>query len=79
MDFVFQFCLILYITTQPYPQITRYHEEKYYTNKRTGKKEEFPSLEDKWTVNLSIIVPAYNEEERRKLFLSFQKFSRNVS
>ena len=43
----------------------RYKDEKHYLDPSTGEKKAFPSLEDDWSVNISVIVPAYNEEERR--------------
>lgn len=57
-------CLILYITTQPFPKVWRDGKEKIFFNHKTKRDEDFPSLYDDWSVNLSIIVPAYNEEER---------------
>lgn len=33
--------------------------------------EAFPSLYEKWSVHLSVVIPAYNEEERCKyLFIN---------
>lgn len=58
------FCLVLYLTTQPYPNVWRYAEEKFYFDPATGEREAFPSLNDDWSVHISVIVPAYNEEER---------------
>ncbi|XP_012288096.1 dolichyl-phosphate beta-glucosyltransferase [Orussus abietinus] len=58
------FCLVLYLTTEPYPEIRRSDEEILFFNSQTGQKERFPSLDEDWSVHLSIIVPAYNEEER---------------
>lgn len=61
---VFVFCVVLYLTTQPYPDVWRYDEERFYFNPISGKKEAFPSLKDDWSLHISVIVPAYNEEER---------------
>lgn len=58
------FCLILYLTTQPYPKVWRDEKEKIFYNYQKKRYQDFPSLYDDWSVNLSIIVPAYNEEER---------------
>lgn len=58
------FCLILYITTQPYPKIWRDGKEKVFFDHKTKEYQDFPSLYNDWSVNLSVIVPAYNEEER---------------
>ena len=60
--------MALYVTTQPYPNVWRHDEEKTYFNPISGKKEAFPSLKDDWSVHISVIVPAYNEEERCKNF-----------
>ncbi|XP_043669870.1 dolichyl-phosphate beta-glucosyltransferase [Vespula pensylvanica] len=58
------FCIILYITTQPYPKLWRDEKEKVFFDHRRKEYQEFPSLYDNWSINLSVIVPAYNEEER---------------
>ncbi|XP_043253107.1 dolichyl-phosphate beta-glucosyltransferase [Colletes gigas] len=63
------FSLILYLITQPYPKIWRDEKEKYFFNPKTKSTEIFPSLYDNWSVHLSIIVPAYNEEQRLPLML----------
>lgn len=55
-------CVILHLTTKPYPVVLRSEAEKYYRT-MTGK-EPFPSLDDKSSINLSVIVPAYEEEKR---------------
>ncbi|XP_066590586.1 dolichyl-phosphate beta-glucosyltransferase [Prorops nasuta] len=58
------FCLFLYTKTSPYPTIFRDEAEKYFFHPKTKDKKAFPSLYDKWSIHLSVIVPAYNEEER---------------
>lgn len=45
--------------------------EKSFYNAFNNKKEDWPSLNDDPQVSLSVIVPAYNEETRRKKFLSY--------
>ncbi|XP_055387325.1 dolichyl-phosphate beta-glucosyltransferase isoform X2 [Condylostylus longicornis] len=50
--------------TKPYPIIKRHKEEKYFFNSESDSLEEFPSIEDEPTLFLSVIIPAYNEEER---------------
>ncbi|XP_046626526.1 dolichyl-phosphate beta-glucosyltransferase isoform X1 [Neodiprion virginianus] len=62
--FLILFCVVLYATTKPYPKVWRHKDENYFYNFHTGEREMFPSLSDDWSVHLSIIVPAYNEEER---------------
>lgn len=60
----FLFCIFLYTTTQPYPKVWRHEKEKVFHNFSTKSMEKFPSLQDDWSVHLSVIIPAYNEEER---------------
>lgn len=49
--------------TSPYPVIEKIKEETY-NDPKTKKKLKFPSIEEAHDVNLSVVVPAYNEEER---------------
>ncbi|KAG5341316.1 ALG5 glucosyltransferase, partial [Acromyrmex charruanus] len=58
------FFIILYVTSERYPKISRDESEKFFFNCQTKIKEAFPSLHDPWSVQLSVIVPAYNEEQR---------------
>lgn len=62
----FQFSIILLVITKPYPEIWQDEKEKYFFNPKTKKTEAFPSLYEKWSVHLSVIIPAYNEEQRCK-------------
>ncbi|XP_043602372.1 dolichyl-phosphate beta-glucosyltransferase isoform X2 [Bombus pyrosoma] len=55
--------------TKPYPEIWQDEKEKYFLNPKTKKTEAFPSLYEKWSVHLSVIVPAYNEEQRLPVML----------
>uniref|UniRef100_A0A3B4B0F5 Dolichyl-phosphate beta-glucosyltransferase n=1 Tax=Periophthalmus magnuspinnatus TaxID=409849 RepID=A0A3B4B0F5_9GOBI len=43
--------------------MTRHEKEKYFLS-ATGEKQIFPSLQDPFSVELSVVVPAYNEELR---------------
>ncbi|GBM46024.1 Dolichyl-phosphate beta-glucosyltransferase [Araneus ventricosus] len=47
-------------------QITRFEDEKFYLDPSTNpaSKKLFPNLRDEYSVSLSVIVPAYNEEKR---------------
>ncbi|XP_011262738.1 dolichyl-phosphate beta-glucosyltransferase [Camponotus floridanus] len=56
-------CIIIYITSEQYPKIWRDEQEKFFLS-QTEMKEAFPSIHDPWTVQLSVIIPAYNEEHR---------------
>lgn len=59
-------CLMLLICDKPYPNYKRHQKEKYFKDYRSGEDVEFPSLDDSPTVNLSVVVPAFDEEVRRK-------------
>ncbi|XP_005187768.1 dolichyl-phosphate beta-glucosyltransferase [Musca domestica] len=50
--------------TTPLPVIKRHKQEKTFLDPNILKNIEFPSIEDEPSVDLSVIVPAYNEEER---------------
>ena len=49
------------------PDLTRHESEKYYTDpKQGGTRQLFPCIRDRPTLDLSVIVPAYNEQDRCK-------------
>ena len=49
------------------PNLTRHESEKYYTDpKHGGNKLPFPSIQDQPSLELSVIIPAYNEQDRCK-------------
>lgn len=56
--------IVLRNLTTPHPKIVRHKEEKYYTDPASGKVLEFPSYTSNPELFFSIIVPAYNEEDR---------------
>ncbi|XP_071452618.1 dolichyl-phosphate beta-glucosyltransferase [Hetaerina americana] len=58
------FCVILCKISSPYPNILRFDEEKYFSDPVTNNLVKFPSLDDPWSVHLSVVIPAYNEELR---------------
>lgn len=66
---VLLFSIILYVATQPYPNIWRDEKEKYFYNPRSGSNESFPWINDAWGVHISIVIPAYNEEQRLPVML----------
>ncbi|XP_061189086.1 dolichyl-phosphate beta-glucosyltransferase-like [Saccostrea echinata] len=55
--------IVVAMSTKPYPDLGRYETEKYFMNEKQEKCV-FPSINDPATLELSVIVPAYNEEER---------------
>ncbi|KAG8333081.1 dolichyl-phosphate beta-glucosyltransferase [Homalodisca vitripennis] len=57
-------CIVLMKTTTPYPVVERAEEEKSFLNTNEGLRILFPSIEDPFSVLLSVIVPAYDEEKR---------------
>lgn len=50
--------------TKPFPVIKRRKEEKHFLDPIRILNVDFPSVEDAPTVDLSVIIPAYNEEQR---------------
>lgn len=48
--------------------LTRHEKEKYFLT-ATGEKEKFPSLHDPCSRELSVVIPAYNEELRMPVML----------
>jgi len=58
-------CLLVRWTTKPFPEILDFAEEKLFKTSKSGaKSESFPSLDSPASKDLSVIVPAYNEELR---------------
>lgn len=53
------------------PDLSRLETEKYYFDPDADSSCLFPSLNDEASVDLSIIAPSYNEEERCKTFFDF--------
>ncbi|KAM3968179.1 dolichyl-phosphate beta-glucosyltransferase wollknaeuel [Aphomia sociella] len=56
--------LILHMITNPYPTVERYTEEETYKDPKSNKKLKFPDINEPYSVNLSVVVPAYNEQDR---------------
>ncbi|KAE8743559.1 hypothetical protein FOCC_FOCC010806 [Frankliniella occidentalis] len=55
-------CVVLLYITKPYPEVFRSDAEKYF--KTMDGREPFPSLAEKSSIHLSVVVPAYDEEKR---------------
>ena len=55
----------LKVTSDPHPNIAVYEQEKSFkVSKDSDEVKVFPSIDDPSEVDLSVIVPAYNEELR---------------
>ncbi|PSN49390.1 Dolichyl-phosphate beta-glucosyltransferase [Blattella germanica] len=67
----FLLCILLIKTTTPLPVIFRSKKEMSFYDPITNKYIEFPSLDDPWSIHLSVVVPAY-EEQIRPMFTSNQ-------
>lgn len=71
---VFAFSVQLYVgllvTTQRQPNLWRDKSEKYFPTGRDEESEPFPSLSTSSSLTLSLVVPAYNEEERCRLCIA---------
>lgn len=61
------------VLTQPYPVILRHRDEKYFKNE-LGEEVLFPSLADAPSIHLSVVVPAFNEEERCWFFSTLLRY-----
>jgi len=71
--FVFvAFAIIVKVTTSPFPVIKRFKDEEYFEDPASipaGTKFKFPSIEDDPGCDLSVIIPAYEEEKRLPVML----------
>lgn len=61
---------LIYMQCPPKPNLSRSEQEKAFLDPKQGKSIPFPSLTDPPSVDLSVIVPAYNEEERLPAMLN---------
>lgn len=64
MKFAFQICIFLIATTSEYPIVLRSKKEKRFIDPLTAQSQLFPSIEDDASVHLTVVIPAYNEEDR---------------
>ncbi|XP_015283927.1 PREDICTED: dolichyl-phosphate beta-glucosyltransferase-like, partial [Gekko japonicus] len=55
--------VIAHVTATNMPNLSRHSDEKFFVTAE-GKKEHVPSIHDPPTLDLSVVVPSYNEEER---------------
>lgn len=64
------FLFVLYITTKDtISEVKRYPEEKVFNDPNANKTKEFPFNQSEGDISLSVVVPAYNEEERLPIML----------
>lgn len=63
---VLQVVVIAHVSASGMVDLNRHEKEKYFLTAQ-GKKESFPSLFDPYSLELSVVVPSYNEEQRCKL------------
>ena len=60
------FCILVKIMTKPFPDILNLEQKKCFKTSKSGSDpEDFPSLDSPGSINLSVIVPAYYNEELR--------------
>lgn len=58
--------MFVFFTSETYAKIEVLEGENTFFNPSTKEKLAFPSIDDEPSVLLSVIIPAYNEEQRRK-------------
>ena len=63
----FQGIVIVYLTTSSQPDSCTYESEKSFKNPNNGSLLLFPSLQEKGTHDLTVVIPAFDEEKRCKL------------
>lgn len=61
---------LIYMQCPPKPNLSRSDQEKFFLDPKKGISLPFPGLTDPPSVDLSVIVPAYNEEERLPVMLN---------
>ncbi|UYV74409.1 ALG5 [Cordylochernes scorpioides] len=64
-----QLCLYLRTTSSPIPSILRLDGEKSYLDPSTSQVSPLPSIKDPPTKDLTVVIPAYNEESRLPIML----------
>jgi len=62
--------VVIYITPNSDPKRKKLNGEESYHDPLKGTHEVFPSIEDPATLTLTVVVPAYNEEQRLPKMLS---------
>uniref|UniRef100_A0A1A9WWC1 Dolichyl-phosphate beta-glucosyltransferase n=1 Tax=Glossina brevipalpis TaxID=37001 RepID=A0A1A9WWC1_9MUSC len=67
--FVCVLFIVQKIITTPLPIIKRHKKEYNFFDPTTLTEAKFPSIEDEPTLDLSVIIPAFNEEKRLSIML----------
>ncbi|CAH8843124.1 unnamed protein product [Trichobilharzia szidati] len=63
--------IVMYLTTDPYPNLTRTSEEEYFFDPESSECFKLPyGLTERPEKELSVIIPAYNEVERLPTMLA---------
>ena len=57
------------VTTAHYPKIRVYPGEESFLNPADGTRLDFPDIRDAPTLDLTVVIPAYNERERLPVML----------
>ncbi|CAG5120894.1 unnamed protein product [Candidula unifasciata] len=63
------FLLYTFLTTSAYPNLGRHDSEKFFFDPKSKSKRLFPEYTDPPTLDLTVVVPAYNEEKRLPIML----------
>jgi len=61
---------LIYMQCPPKPNLSRSDQEKVFCDPKKKTEIPFPSLTDPPSIDLSVVVPAYNEEERLPAMLN---------
>lgn len=56
------------------PNLAREESEQTFLDPSTGKKHVFPSVDDPPTIYMTLVAPAYKEEERCKVLVVIVRF-----
>ncbi|KAK8401646.1 hypothetical protein O3P69_001043 [Scylla paramamosain] len=62
-------CVGIYLMSETFPSIASHESEDFFSDPSSGKKLPFPSITDKPSISLTVVVPAYNEEKRLPVML----------
>uniref|UniRef100_A0A0B6YA02 Dolichyl-phosphate beta-glucosyltransferase n=1 Tax=Arion vulgaris TaxID=1028688 RepID=A0A0B6YA02_9EUPU len=63
------FLTYTFMTTSPYPNLGRHDSEKFFFDPKSKTKRLFPEYTDQPSLDLTVVVPAYNEEKRLPIMM----------